>query len=93
MTRHYSAVASGGLLLIAYLLCLPLTVVWFIFWMILGSIIQPPDRLANRYYRLAVWPLLLPICLLPGRLPPEANMQPASLDDTASDPAVAGIYG
>ena len=63
MRPRFSTLAAVSLAVLAYVLCMPLIAVWFMFWMIVGSTFQRPDRLANRYYRLAVWPLLLPVGL------------------------------
>lgn len=92
MRHHISKMTTSGLLLLAYLLCLPLIAVWFVFWMIVGSIFQPPDRLANRYFRFAVGPLLLPVCLLPDGSPTKASVSRARGDRVLSDPTLAGVY-
>lgn len=92
--RHVLATtAFSGLTLLVYLLCLPLVVVWFAFWILVGSIFQPPDRIANRYFRLAVWPLLLPLCLLPEASTPEVRVSSnARVGQAMSSPKVAGVY-
>jgi len=85
-------IAATALTLGAYLLLLPITAVWFIFWTLVGRVLQSPDRLANPYYRLAVWPLLLPVCLLPDGLPMEAVNRSARLGGEMQDGEMAGAY-
>ena len=91
MRTPFFTLAGASLAALAYLLCLPIIAVWFVFWVIVGSAFQPPDRLANRYYRLALWPLFLAVRLLPARRPAEANTQSAPVDYTLGDSTAVGV--
>ena len=83
--------AGASLAALAYVICLPIIAVWVVFWVIVGSASQPPDRLANRYYRLAVWPLFLAVRLLPARRPAEANLQSTHVDYTLGNSTAVGV--
>lgn len=90
--RNLVLIAAAALTLGAYLLLLPFTAVWFIFWVLVGRVLQSPDRLANRYYRLAVWPLLLPVCLLPDDLPKEAVNRAARFGGKLQEGKIAAAH-
>lgn len=92
MKQLFSTAATATTVLVACLLCLPFMAGWFIFWIIVGWVFQPPDRMANRYYRLAIRPLLLTVYMLSDGSPCDASMQSDRDDHTVGVPTVAGVY-
>ena len=91
MRIPFFTLGGASLAVLAYVLCLPIMAAWFVFWVIVGSAFQPPDRLANRYNRLAVWPLVLAVRLLPARRLAEANPQSTHVDYTLCDSTAVGV--
>lgn len=55
-----------GLAAAVFVVILPVALIWLALFGAVGSVRQTPDGLQNRYYQIGVYPLLLPLLLLPG---------------------------